>query len=160
MLDVEPEDRVLELGCGHGVAVTLICERLRGGRVVGVDRSATMVAAATRRNDAHVAAGRAKFLTASLDEADLGGERFDKILAVHFPPLLRGVSDRELEVVRGLLADDGELHVVDQPLDADRARESADALVAKLSQNGFVTSSVRIEEVGPGPAVCVVARPA
>ena len=87
-----------ELGCGHGVAVTLICERLRGGRIVGVDRSATMIAAGARRNEAHVAAGRAKFLTASLHEADLGDERFDKVLAVHFPPLLRGGSDRELEV--------------------------------------------------------------
>jgi SAM-dependent methyltransferase len=60
-LDVRPGDRVLEVGCGHGAAVTLICERLRGGRVVGLDRSPTMTSASARRNAAYVAAGQVEY---------------------------------------------------------------------------------------------------
>jgi ubiquinone/menaquinone biosynthesis C-methylase UbiE len=81
-LDIRPGDRVLEIGCGHGVAATLVCERLSEGRLTAVDRSAKMIEAATRRNAEHVASGRAEFLVASLEELDLGERRFDKVFAV------------------------------------------------------------------------------
>ena len=81
-LDIRPEDRVLEIGCGHGVAATLVCELLESGHLTAVDRSAKMIEAAQRRNAAFVEAGRAEFLVAALEELELGQRRFDKIFAV------------------------------------------------------------------------------
>ena len=81
-LRIGPDDRVLEIGCGHGVAATFVCERLVGGRLTAVDRSPKMVEAASRRNASHIEAGRAEFLVARLESLDLGDRRFDKVFAV------------------------------------------------------------------------------
>jgi ubiquinone/menaquinone biosynthesis C-methylase UbiE len=97
-LDVRPDDRVLEIGCGHGVAATLVCERLEGGHLTAVDRSAKMIQAATRRNEAYVEAGRAEFLLADLEDLDLGERRFDKIFAVRV-----GLFHREPKRARGIV---------------------------------------------------------
>ena len=114
-LDVRPDDRVLEIEGGHGVAATLVSERLEGGHFTAVDRSAKMIQAAARRNAAHVEAGRAKFLVADLEDLDLGGRRFDKIFAVRV-----GLFHREPERARGIverwLAPGGAVFVFFDPL--------------------------------------------
>ncbi|HEX7745779.1 MAG TPA: class I SAM-dependent methyltransferase [Micromonosporaceae bacterium] len=81
-LGIRPGDRVLEIGCGHGVAATMVCERLDTGHLTAVDRSAKMIEAARHRNAAYVASGRAEFLVADLENLDLGRRRFDLIFAV------------------------------------------------------------------------------
>ncbi|SDG07581.1 Methyltransferase domain-containing protein [Lentzea fradiae] len=81
-LGVLPDDRVLEVGCGQGVAATMVCELLTTGTLTAIDRSVKMVEAATRRNAAHVASGKAEFLIASLEDANLGDRRFDLVFAV------------------------------------------------------------------------------
>jgi ubiquinone/menaquinone biosynthesis C-methylase UbiE len=97
-LDIQPNDRVLEIGCGHGIAATLVCEQLEQGRLTAVDRSQKMVDAATVRNAAHVEAGRAEFLVASLEDIDLGERRFDKVFAVRV-----GLFHREPERAQRLV---------------------------------------------------------
>ena len=114
-MGIRPDDRVLEIGCGHGVAATLVCERLEEGHLTAVDRSAKMIEAATRRNAAYIEAGRAEFLIADLEDLDLGDRRFDKIFAVRV-----GLFHREPERARGIarrwLAPGGAIFVVfDQP---------------------------------------------
>lgn len=94
-LDLRPEHRVLEIGCGHGVAATLVCER--GCRLTAVDRSPKMIEAAARRNAAYVEAGTAEFLVGTLEELELGDRRFDRIFAVRV-----GLFHREPERARRL----------------------------------------------------------
>ncbi len=98
-LGVEPHHRVLEIGCGHGVAATLVCERLESGRYTGVDRSPAMVDAARRRNRRYVDTGTAEFLVADLEDLPLHSRRFDLVFAVRV-----GLFHREPERARALVA--------------------------------------------------------
>jgi SAM-dependent methyltransferase len=157
-LDVQGDDRLLELGCGHGVAVSLVCERLDGGHIVAIDRSEKMTAAALRRNRAHVDAGRATIVTAPLHEADLGEACFDKIFGLHFPPLLRGSPKRELAVIRRHLASAGRLFVLFQPLREDEVTAAIDRLRAAVDGHGLVLDHQRVDELPGGAGVCLAWR--
>ena len=157
MLGVRPDDRVLELGCGHGVAVSLICQRLEGGRITAIDRSAKMIAAARQRNAAEVEAGTVTLLEASLDTADFGDARFDKVFGVHFPPLLRGEGTRELGVIRSCLAPGGTVYVIFQPFTADQADATVERVTSAFDANGFRVRHVDRRAASPAPVLCVAA---
>lgn len=81
-MKIDPNDRILEIGCGPGVAATLVCGQLKGGRYVAVDRSPKMVAAAAKRNSEFVKSGVAEFIQGSLETLDLGDAKFDKVFAM------------------------------------------------------------------------------
>lgn len=90
---------MLEVGCGHGVAADLICQQLSGGRLVAIDRSAKMIAAAVRRNARHISAGLAEFHVAELEDFDPGERRFDAVLAIRV-----GIFHREPERARAIVS--------------------------------------------------------
>ena len=97
---------MLEIGCGQGVAATMICERLGRGRLTAIDRSPKMIAAAERRNADFVGSGKAEFLVAELETADLGERRFDKVLAVRVG-LFHREPERAHELAEAWLAPGG-----------------------------------------------------
>jgi cyclopropane fatty-acyl-phospholipid synthase-like methyltransferase len=158
VMDVQPTDRLLEIGCGHGVAVTLVCEKLDGGSIVAIDRSPTMTEMANQRNLDHVAKGIATFQAASLHEADLGSERFDKVFAIHIGVFLRGSPERELRIVRKHLASGGSFYIVDQPVDPKKAQVVAERVSGVLERNAFTVADVLVDDLSSGRVVCVVAR--
>src|SRR6266540_1919866 len=149
-LALDPADRVLEVGCGHGVAVSLVCERLTSGRITAIDRSKKMIEMAARRNREHVAAGRAVLKTVALEKADFGDERFDKVFAFNVAPFWHQPKEA-LGIVRRHLAPDGAVYLFwdarhTQP---GRARDLADQLSERIRLAEFSVKQVLVKDLRP-----------
>jgi SAM-dependent methyltransferase len=145
----DPDHLLLEIGCGTGVAVSLVCERLAGGRIVAIDRSATAISRAEQRNAAHVAAGKAVLRTVALEKLQpsdvLGGrERFDKIFALNVNLFWVRSPARELDLIRRLLDPGGALYLFygygNSPLPGEAGEDDpriTGALADHLTGHGF-----------------------
>nr|WP_280921524.1 methyltransferase domain-containing protein [Sinorhizobium mexicanum] len=151
-------EEILEIGCGHGVAVTMVCDRLIDGRIVAVDRSATMIEAAKRRNAVHLAAGRARFHTAELASADLGEARFDKAYALRVGAFARKDPARELVVLARHLSPAGRLFLFhDEP--GHSADDIARRLEAGIRCNAWTVKAVLTRRLDGCDVACVIALP-
>src|SRR5918912_1357756 len=159
-LEVRPADRLLEVGCGHGVAVSLVCERLTTGTITAIDRSSKMIEMATRRNREHVHAGRAVLEAVALEEADLGDRRFDKVFAFNVARFWLQPK-AALGAVREHLARNGAVYFFwDARHSAPgRARDLGNELADRLREGGFSVDGVLVEDLHPVPEVCVMGRP-
>jgi len=146
-LDIRPTDHVLEIGCGHGAAVDVICRTLVSGTLTAIDRSAKMIAVAQARNARHVEAGRAAFRTASLAALATDGEDFDKIFAVNVNVFWMGPASRELAVVHRLLKPGGALYLFYELPDPAKLPELTETLTCVLTRHGFVPSIERAESL-------------
>jgi SAM-dependent methyltransferase len=82
-LDLEPNDRVMEVGFGPGVGVEEVLKRVPSGFVAGVDFSETMVREASRRNAEAIQAGRADLRYGEAEALPFEDASFDKAFSVH-----------------------------------------------------------------------------
>jgi SAM-dependent methyltransferase len=83
LLQIQPVDRVLELGFGAGRGLALALQRASEGGVVGIDLSETMIRAAVRPHRAAIARGQLALLRGDLANLPFGQQQFDKIFSVH-----------------------------------------------------------------------------
>lgn len=160
-LAVRPADRLLECGCGHGVAVSLICEKLTTGTILAIDRSPKMIELAKRRNREHVEAGRVRFETVALEDADLGKRRFDKVYAFNVAPFWLK-PELAFGIVRKHLAKDGAFYLFwdARHTAPGRTADLARKLSERVRLGGFSVHRLLTQKLRPVPAVCVIARPA
>lgn len=76
--------RVLEIGCGPGIAAREISQRVGDGFVLALDRSEKVVSTARRLSASQVEAGRLEFRACSIETFELASdeERFDICFAM------------------------------------------------------------------------------
>jgi 2-polyprenyl-3-methyl-5-hydroxy-6-metoxy-1,4-benzoquinol methylase len=134
LLDIQPADRVLELGCGPGVALHILSQRARDGFVAGIDHSAIVIEQPAP---------------------------FDKILAINthmfWPaPLL------VLRQISSLLKPHGTIALAHQPRarsasDANAVQAGED-MARLLEQAGYSDIDITLQPMRPLATACVCAR--
>jgi len=158
LLDVQPADRVIELGCGPGVAIAALAARAVRGLVVGVDHSQVMIRQARRRNRAAVRAGRVRLIHTPVQSLSISDGPFDAALAVNTVGMWPEPTARLRELAR-LLRPGGRIALVSQPrcpgATAATSAAAATELAGLLTEAGF--EDLRTEMLGlDPPAACVL----
>jgi SAM-dependent methyltransferase len=156
VMRIKPADRVLEVGCGHGVAASLVCDQLDSGRLLGLDRSAKMTEAAGRRNQEAVAAGLADFRTTTLAAAKLESSAFDVVFSFNVS-LFWTPPARELAVVADALAPGGRLYVFHQPPYPEKNQQVVEAATGLLHGAGWTVHDPVFGDTPPVESVCLIA---
>lgn len=83
-LPLRPGLRVLEIGCGPGMAARAVARRIGRGHVLGIDRSAKAIAQAIAGSAAEIAAGTLAFRQVAVEAFELreGEPPYDLAFAV------------------------------------------------------------------------------
>jgi ubiquinone/menaquinone biosynthesis C-methylase UbiE len=159
LLEVQPTDRVIELGCGPGVAVAALADRATRGLVVGVDHSEVVIGQARRRNAEAIRQGRVRLIHAPVERLHVTDGPFDAALAVNTVGMWPEPTTRLREIGRQLRPG-GRIALVSQPrcpgATAATSAAAGDRLTAQLSDAGFAVLRVETLELDP-PAVCALA---
>ena len=154
LLDVRPDDRVLEIGFGPGLAILQVSRIAREGYVCGIDHSELMLRQARRRNADGIRRGVVDLRLASVDALPAFDAPFDKILAVN-AVLFWTEADARFEELRHLLRPGGLIAVAHQPRGPGATDETSAArgqeIAAALTRAGF--SAVQVESLHLKPAV-------
>lgn len=136
-LDLDGTEAVLEIGCGHGVAVRLVLERLTSGTITALDRSAKMIAIVEQSTPEALASGQLRTRAEALEDADFGAERFDAIVAINVDFNLR-LGTRWPAMLRALLRPGGLVALAfEPPPDSGKGHAFASKSLDRLTAAGF-----------------------
>ena len=157
-LDPGPAERILEIGCGGGTAVELVCARLTSGSITAIDRSLTAVKKTLARNAGCVDAGRATVFQAAFTSAGLArvpDHSFDKVFSNNVNLFWTSPAVEELALLRRLLVSGGSMFACwGRGPTAGRSDEIAARTAARFVAAGFTTSVTSFEGLQ-----CVTATP-
>ncbi len=137
-MDLPERGSVLEIGCGRGFAVDLICQAAPQLQVVAIDRSEAMVTAARQRNASHVNAGRAQIHLGQLDTVLGASERYDVVFAVNVSVFWTKPMVPPLRALRRLVRPGGGFYLFYDAPTATKVDEITSSLLLALPAAGVL----------------------
>lgn len=83
IMAVQPDDCILEIGCGTGKLIKLMANKIETGFIEGIDFSSAMMRIARKRNKRHIARGTVTLVEANFDEKPAINPEFTKVCTVN-----------------------------------------------------------------------------
>ena len=83
LLELQPDDQVLEVGFGHGRTLARAAQIVQNGLVAGVDPSEAMLKVAGRHNRNFITRGRIELKLGDSKRIPYEDRRFNKVYSVH-----------------------------------------------------------------------------
>ncbi len=83
LLEIQPDDKVLEVGFGPGVGIEILAAAVSTGYIAGVDSSKEMVEQARARNANAIETGLVQLQYGSVEKLPFADDTFDKALAIN-----------------------------------------------------------------------------
>lgn len=157
ILDAQPGDAILEIGCGYGHSIPLVCEKLGDGRLTAIDRSQKMVEATSRNQGEFLSIRKARVLHQDLLGGALPASHFDKIFLFNINVFWMDPA-AELAEIRRLLKPQGRFFLFHQPPPGHDLGEFENAFRTNLSRNDFLVVNCFKEQSEPIRSVAVISR--
>ena len=157
LLDIRPDDRLLEIGFGPGFAIELVSKIASEGFIAGVDHSEVMVRQAGKRNARAIRDGKVVLRHGSVPNLPKFNEPFDKIFTINSIHFWNEPIDC-LKELRKLLRPGGLIAVTLQPRSRSATDEATNEIGKEIAMNleraGFSQVRLEIRQSKPISVAC------
>ncbi|UMG92029.1 class I SAM-dependent methyltransferase [Nocardioides sp. TF02-7] len=155
-MEVQPNDHVLEIGCGSGHAADLICRRLEGkGKMFAIDRSEAGVDRTRQRCAAHVEAGRLTVRQIDLATLRVPVKRLTKVFAFNVNLFWVRDCKNEVALLHERVLPGGSVNLFFDATRPDQVQEILTNASRALTDGGF---RVYIATSDKPPVVGIIGR--
>ncbi len=157
-LDIQRDDRILEVGCGPGALIRSLAAKATAGFVAGIDLSPTMLQQASKRNAQAIREGRARLEVGSATALPFEEASFDKALSANSVPFWPDQEAGVREMWR-VLRPGGVIAIILQPIWArteSEVKQIGTGPLALLSQVGFQEIRLEFKPMKPIASVCAL----
>jgi len=141
-MDVQPNDHVLEVGCGPGAGAELICSRLETGKMFAIDRSESGVDRTKRRCQRFIEAGRLTVRQIDLATLRVPVKRLTKVFAFNVNLFWVRDASAEIELLHERVLPGGSVFIFYEATRRDQVPEMLENTSKALAAAGFRVSIV------------------
>lgn len=146
VMDVQPGDQLLEIGCGPGAAAELVCSRLESGKLFAIDRSESGVDRTKRRCAQYVEAGRLTVRQIDLATLRVPVKRLHKAFAFNVNLFWVRQATDEIALLHEKLLPGGRAYLFYEATMPEGKARVIEAATRALADGGFRVSVLQSQQ--------------